>query len=562
MKQSPALSFAKPDRQACSVALAWPLALLAVMPVLAWSAPDAGSVLRQIEPQAASVLPKPSPRNSAWAEPADALPGEPTTLVQSFRIVGNQQLTDRQLQRALRGFVDRPLSLSQMKQAAQVVMNRYRKAGWMARAYLPRQEIDQGVVTIRVVEVAFGGAKLPLQTTQRVKAQQLLSMVEAAQPKGAALNVAQIDRALLLMDDLPGVSVGGNYVPGDLIDQTALQLKATDEAVVTGSVGLDNHGARSTGAERLLLNISVNSPAGLGDQLSATVLKSQNGHSRNSQYVRLAYSFPVGSHGWRLGAHASDMAYRAQTDQTGQGDSQTWGIDASYPLLRSMDQNIYATLAVDRKRFASQSGTVADANRHRMAVVNFGLSGNQLDDWGRGGVTSASLSWVFGQVSDVTDATQGAFQKWSATLSRQQNLGTGLTLLASANLQRTPDSLDSSEKMYLGGASSVRAYPGSEAAGDEGQSFSLELRQKLDAAWTVFGFVDQARVKPKGGSTSEPVKLAGHGLGLMWQSPHGTELRATVSRRDGRNPDPMADGHDHDGTLKLNRVWLSLSTPF
>jgi hemolysin activation/secretion protein len=36
--------------------------------------------------------------------------------------------------------------------------------------------------------------------------------------------------------------------------------------------------------------------------------------------------------------------------------------------------------------------------------------------------------------------------------------------------------LDTSEKMYLGGPHSVRAYPVEEAGSDEGQTLSLEAR--------------------------------------------------------------------------------------
>lgn len=541
----------------------WPLMFCAAWPMWAGAAPDAGAVLRQIEPDRAPVLPATSQSQGSWTEPAPPLDGESTTPVKGFRFVGNHQLTDRQLKRALRGFEDRPLSLSQMKQAAQVVTQRYRKAGWMVRAFLPRQEIEGGIVTIRVVEVAFAGVKLPAEKPKRIAPQKLLNIVQAAQPQGEALNVTEIDRALLLMDDLPGVSVAGNYVAGDADDQTALALLLSDEPVANGSVTVDNQGARSTGAERVMLNVSLNSPTQQGDQVTATLLKTQSGDDRQSQYVRLAYTLPAGSQGWRVGTQASHMDYRSKTtDQSGEGDSQTWGLTANYPLLRSLDRNLYAALAYDHKRFASQSGASPEANRHRVDVLNTSLSGNWRDEWGQGAVTSASLTYALGRVHDVVDATQGAYRKWSLTLNRQQQLGGGWSLLASAQMQRTKKSLDSSEKLYLGGANSVRAYPGSEAGGDQGHSVSLELRQKLGTQWSWLSFVDQGEVKPASGSTNLPANLRGAGLGLAWQSAKGSEAKLTLARRVGHNPNPMADGSDSDGTLKLNRLWLSLSSPF
>jgi hemolysin activation/secretion protein len=74
--------------------------------------------------------------------------------------------------------------------------------------------------------------------------------------------------------------------------------------------------------------------------------------------------------------------------------------------------------------------------------------------------------------------------------------------------------------------------------------------------------VDQGDVKPASGSTSLPATLRGAGLGLAWQNAKGTEAKLTLARRVGHNPNPMTDGSDSDGTLKLNRVWFSLSSPF
>ena len=64
-------------------------------------------------------------------------------------------------------------------------------------------------------------------------------------------------------------------------------------------------------------------------------------------------------------------------------------------------------------------------------------------------------------------------------------------------------------------------------------------------------------------STNNIQTLQGAGLSLNWRSPQGHELSATWSRRSGQNPaaNPTT-GADSDGTLTLNRLWLSAALNF
>ena len=56
--------------------------------------------------------------------------------------------------------------------------------------------------------------------------------------------------------------------------------------------------------------------------------------------------------------------------------------------------------------------------------------------------------------------------------------------------------------------------------------------------------------------------LSGSGIALGWQGPAGLNLKATLARRHGNNPNPAANGKDQDGSLDMNRLWLTASLPF
>ena len=127
------------------------------------------------------------------------------------------------------------------------------------------------------------------------------------------------------------------------------------------------------------------------------------------------------------------------------------------------------------------------------------------------------------------------------------------------------DNLDSSEKMELGGAYAVRAYPEGEAYGDTGYVATIEPRLDLDR-WTpglpgrfqLIGFIDTGEVRYAYdpwfvGSTH--TSRSGFGGGLNWFGPHGITLRASYARRLGDQK--VTSGPDRSG-----RFWFQISKLF
>jgi hemolysin activation/secretion protein len=266
------------------------------------------------------------------------------------------------------------------------------------------------------------------------------------------------------------------------------------------------------------------------------------------------------------------------------GSSLSTGLDVSYPLLRSQPTNINLMANYEQKRFDNNnlSGSVSHYN---IDVYSIGVNANQLDNWNGGGMSNASATLTTGQVNldgsanQSTDtngpATAGNFAKLSLSLSRLQKLDTTLSAYVAVNMQMANKNLDSSERMYLGGASGVRAYPSSEGGGSQGNTFTAELRQQLNSHYTVTGFYDRGHVQAfknnayadgtahlNSGSFSNNYSLSGYGVSLAWQSLKGTELRATLAHRKGRNPLADNKDNDQDGTRKFNRLWLNASVNF
>ena len=520
---------------------------------------DAGSLLHLNEQELKNAKPLALPPVPTSAPSPVTADGGATVEVRKFEFAGNNRIGNKQLSEALADYVNKPLTLTQLKDASNTVMNVYREAGWIARAYLPKQEIADGTVSIQIVEAVFGDAVIEGDQPQRIDTQRLRGMVASVLPKGQAIQSSKVDRALLLMDDLPGVSVIGNLTPGDQVGETHLLISATDDPLVTGTVVMDNQGSQSTGTERLSLNLNFNSPSRMGDALSLNALKTEG-----SEYLRLSYSLPLGYSGWRVGLHGSNMNYEvisgSISSTKANGTATTSGWDISYPLVRSQLSNINWAMSYDHKAFDNSPNNLI----YSINTFNTVLSANQIDNWAGGGMNSQILSVTTGRSSK-----DGRYSKLNLNASRLQSLTAEWSMLATGGAQFTQNNLDSSEKLFLGGATGVRGYPSGEAGGSEGNTFSLELKRRITNELALGAFYDYGRVKVNHDnnlfSPANPNSfgLKTYGFALDWQFKPTVELKTTVSRRIGSNPLAVNyNGNDSDGTLKQTRLWVSVTVAF
>lgn len=559
----------------------------AVDPFQAPNAPNAGSLLQEIERDYLKPIPRPEPK-VAPSKPQEAPTIEQTVLVKQFKFQGNHLISEAELQAAFQKYVGKRFTVAELQNIAAEISQIYAARGYVAQAKLPRQDVTDGVITIEIVEAKFGGVVFdPEQkkNLQRVTPEVLEQFVSAGQALGTSIHAANLDRQLLITDDLPGVAIQGSLVEGEREGETQVLIKAEDKPFYMGDVSLDNQGSRSTGTFRKNASLNLQSPSGFGDLVNLSALSTEG-----STYGRIAYSLPVGYDGWRIGVNASYMRYKLITEETQstkpRGDSKVVGLDVQYPLIRSQVANLYINGALDTKYFKNEFlGTAGyeTSSDYRLHVLSAGLSGNQYDDWIGGGLTSASVNLGIGKVdlsgSTSTNrandaagaATAGNYGRLRLHASRHQNIIEDLTLLASASAQYASKNLDSSEKLYLGGSSGVRAYPNSEGAGSEGYSLSLELRQRLPEGFNAAVFYDWGQIKQNKNntkadgtelSTLNQFNLSGYGASIAWEGPYRSNIKASIARRIGQNPNPTATGNDQDGSLKQNRFWITGSVPF
>ena len=529
--------------------------------------PDAGTIQREMQqPKPAPAKPAPPvPRIEAPERPALGAPPAARFQVKAIRVTGNTAFPSAQLEALVSEFAGRELGLADLQEAAARITRYYRENGYpVARAYLPAQDVRDGVVEIAVLEGRYG--KVELENRSRVNEGVVRRYLAPLQP-GTAIEGKSLERSLLLLSDLPGVAMPDAALrPGANTGESDLALKLEPAPLVSGNVSLDGYGNRYTGYWRVSGAIALASPTGYGDLFTAQATTA--GQGLNSQ--RVAYQLPVGGDGLRLGAAYSNTDYElgkqfSVLDASGYARVATLG--ATYPFVRSLALNLTGLLAYDAKRLEDRVGLTGTVTPKHNDGVTAGLSGNWLDSGGKAS-NGFSLAAVSGRlrihsalaqaVDDAGPHTSGGFSKLGYSISRLQQLSGQFAGYLSLTGQQASKNLDSSEKFLLGGPFGVRSYPQGEAAGDDAFLFTAELRYRVTQlpvdGLELVGLFDygESRINHhafvQGNNTRE---LSGAGIGINFTGSGGWLMRSAWSWRTSSEP-ATSD------TPRSGRGWLQL----
>lgn len=541
--------------------------------------PDAGTIRHEVEraPFTISEPGFPTSIRIPEKESPSAANGTLEISVKRFVFEGVTLISEPLLQKELAGLVGRSLTIGELDEAARRVTSAYVRSGYIAEAFVPPQEVTDGVVKIRVVEAMLGEVIVEKKKGVRFSKETAIAYVTTAQPTGQYIDTVQMERGLRLLQSTPGVRSSALIRKGRVPSTVDAVLTLEPASLVQGEVGFDNYGGVSTGQYRASAGASLESPTGRGDRVS---LKTLNSDGLN--YARVIYSLPLGTDGVNAGASASWLGYKlgdSFRDLDATGSSFTTGCFVSKNLIAGRRSILTGAIGYDYHRYKDDvmQTRISDKNLH---VITFGVSGGLKDDfidgaWSSGGFTVVSGLLDLSKIDDVslidsqTARTSGSFTKLAFNLSREQSLFREyLRLYTAVSGQIASDNLDSSEKFLLGGPYGIRAYPQGEGAGDNGLLVSTELRIQAAPAFQLFCFYDWGMIRQysetwDGWQTNvgEPntYTLNGMGMGIQLTPLENLKIRGTVAMRLKQNPLADVEGHDHDGTKRDPRFWIEAS---
>lgn len=560
------------------------ISLLALsLPVVALAAPpplDAGRLLRE-QPKAPSLLPG-APQSVAPSSSAEQPAEEagPKFLVKGFRIEGATLIPEAELQAQLKESVGKELSFRQLQVATLVLTGYYAEKGYLARVILPPQEVEGGIVLIKIIEGQRGQIEIDNKGA-RLNPNRVKAFIDHRLAQGDKMNLVRLGEALTILNEQPGIEVTSNLAPGNAESDINLLVAAKDKPLVDFQLGANNHGSRGTGEHQMSSSLVFNNPFGLFDAASV-ILNASEG----IRFLRAEYGVAIGNSGLRASVNASGLDYdvvqKSLSALDSHGNAITAGVSVSYPLVRKPEFNLSLGGSYDHKLLRDYT-VVGETGDRNIDVMSLGLSGDKTDSWLGGGKTGfgvtltqgdADLSGNAGALAAdlATRRTDGSFTKLGYQLSRQQRLLGNWTLAASLSGQFAADNLDSTERFALGGPNGVRAYPLSEGMGDSGWLGSVNLAYNFSDALNVVAFIDGGSVRLNHNTYANwnagnprldnTYTLSGGGVAANWNIAQRFALNATVATPFGNNPGRDTNGNDVDNRSRDVRGWVSLTATF
>jgi len=455
--------------------------------MLAANIPDSGTILNEIKPslklgeKKSPALPKQDYETPITGDDMVKV------LVNKFEIENNTVFSTEVLHELIKEHEGKELTIVGIKKVADLITQYYRKQGYfVARAYIPAQNLNHNIVKITVIEGIYGAFHIKNSST--IKDTVIKKYLSKFDEKGV-IYLDDLERQIFLINSLSGLQiVDAQIAPGEAVGSSDFTLTIEPSKKVEGYVLVDNYGNKYTGDERLNIGATLNSAFGYADSLNFFVL---NSFTDELKYGRLAYSLPIGDFGMTSNLGISALKYtlgESYKALDAHGNATLLEAGVSYPIiktrLRSLDiqgQFVHRTM-LDWMNNEKDKKTIDDftVSLNSFETMNFFELSSSL---------ASGISFTYGhknlnsptaKINDEIAQTAGSFSKANLNLTHDLQLNDNMTLTTRFDAQTSFNrNLDSSQELSVGGAYGTRAYGDNELSGDKGIFFSIELGYDL-----------------------------------------------------------------------------------
>ncbi len=558
--------------------LAWALAAFAVLPTSpAWAqvAPptvppgvaDPAAPLRierqQIDRLRDEQRLQQQPTRPDVTLPATPAPPQPSQVrnipVKGFEVSPSAVLSAEEIKSALQPFENRTLSLADLFEAV-AALNKLYDAKNMptARAYLPQQDIANGIVKINLVEARIG--QIQVGPTTHVSSDFVQKRM--SQKPGDLLSAAKLEQDLIRFNRLHDVQLRAGVQAGTSPSTTDVKLEPVEPGRLQFSAFADNAGGLTTGEERVGATVRMAGYSGNGDSATLSLV-----NGRGSSSFSLGYALPLTADDLRL-----DVSYSTGRIKVINGAfvpldigglSRELSIGLTQPLVVDANRlwNLYGRLA--RKTSISDFGGVSQTP-NETAVLTVGFSGE---------VQSDTTAWTLDAgVKQGLREFEGKseFTALRANASWLKRLGSQSQIVLRGGFQYTETQvLPSGEQFLVGGSSTVRGFSEGTLSGRNGYLASAEWRYLFqdpareaqapsDLRFTGIAFIDHGaafpfRPSPLLDATGNDY-LTGAGFGINVDFKRSTSARLTLAWPLRDNPSD-AQPRRPQLNFSLNYTW-------
>lgn len=477
------------------------LLALAISGLYGASIPNAGNILQEMQtpkaPEVKKTIPKLDQKQQAPLGPTQS---NVKILVEKFAITGNTVIGTETLHALVAKFEGKKLTLAEIEEAARIITEYYRKNSYfVAHAYVPAQEVDKGVITIKVQEGKYGTVNI--ENSSLVKDSVLEAYAKNLKEK-SVISLSDLDKEMLLISDLGGARIVKTSIfAGKIEGSSDFNIVIEPANRIEAYALADNYGSIFTGEYRFGGGITVNSISGYGDILNISTMHSTSGGLRNGQ---ISYALALGSSGLKADLLGSITKYQIQGDKyvslDAHGQAGVIGGGLTYPITHTQTHSTYLRMGA-KTTYMSDSLNGSWSNKH---VDKYTLS---LQDVKESSLFGKKFNWEFfiqatrgnvvldnnnAVINDIILNSKGYFTKYELFLKETLYPTQESIIKMHINAQQSyHKNLDSSEELSVGGANGLKAYGLSELSGDKGVLLTLEADHKLP---NIFQIAHQAGI--------------------------------------------------------------------
>ena len=495
----------------------------------------------------------------------------PKFFIKKIKLSGNTVISDEILMPIVDLGEGKDVDLTILNTMANKISALYSTKGYLlARAFVPKQEIVDGIVEIIITEGRIN--EVLVQGSKKLSKEKIAQRMKIVQEEGA-LQEQTLERVLLELNELMGVNVTTVLKPGALPGTSDLVLEVTESKPYAISFDSDNFGSQYTGEVRFGFSATHANIFTLGDQFSARYTRSNGELNSYSPF----YTFPVNAYGTRI-----KLSYSFSENELSDsldyldagGESFTYGLEVSHLLHKNRKASFSARTGLNIKSSENTSGMI-NTTKDNLTEVFLGFGGNFTDSYlGR---TFYDLKFKMGlREGDSSRALvsrlggHGKIFTTNINLTRLQAtrfLNSYFMLKFTGQVSNTRAL---SPFLYgVGGMGTVRGYPISAYSGDMGYNISAEYtvpfpwdnrgRPDLPDLTKILSFISfleygEIYVRNKRGSeVDQHITGAGGGLKVTIPKKNESDVGINFSVTYGApvfNSIPPADGSD--GYFYLN----------
>lgn len=389
--------------------------------------------------------------------------------LRNFDVNDSEYLSAIEIAQVLDPYLGSVVSLKDLTEATEKINQLYKsKNVSTARAVLPPQDINQGVVKIQLIEARLG--VINVSGVKHLRSDFVKQRIHLN--PGDLISVAQIEKDFVRFNNLYDSKLRANISAGAEIGETNLNVEVIEQNRTELRAFADNAGGDSVGHTRGGIIFRTNNLRGVSDTLQLLATGTQGSNSYG-----ISYAMPVSTSDTRF-----DISYTSgdiklvngafvPLDIT--GESKDFSLGLTKPLADHNNEqwSLYGRIS---SRTSTSRFSGLTQQKQDLLVESIGLSGTA-----RGETYAWSLDGSLNYASRQVGSDEG-FVYYRGNASRVDSINDHVQLLTRGNVQYSFDSSPpSGEQFQLGGSYTVRGYSEGLLSGRDGFVGSVELRETV-----------------------------------------------------------------------------------